>query len=89
MSPSGPGHVAVDCLHQTKERRASAYSRCDGLNVLAFRAPGGAAWSDNFGVVRLDHDFGLKWHFNSTSRYSRMERATRERSSGHWRFFPG
>jgi hypothetical protein len=51
-------------------------SRCDGLNVLAFRGQAALPWSDNFGVVRLDHDFGAKWHFNSTYRYYHMERAT-------------
>jgi hypothetical protein len=33
-------------------------------------------WNDNFGVARLDHDFGPKWHFYSTYRYYKMERAT-------------
>jgi hypothetical protein len=33
-------------------------------------------WKDNFGVVRLDHDFGAKWHFYSSYRYYKMERAT-------------
>jgi hypothetical protein len=51
-------------------------SRCDGLNVLAFRANMSLPWSDNIGVVRLDHDFGSKWHFYSTYRYYHMERAT-------------
>jgi hypothetical protein len=51
-------------------------SRCDGLNVLAFRANMALPWSDNIGVVRLDHDFGSKWHLYSTYRYYHMERAT-------------
>jgi hypothetical protein len=51
-------------------------SRCDGLNVLAFRGQAALPWSDNFGVARLDHDFGSKWHFDSTYRYYHMERAT-------------
>src|SRR5262249_34994432 len=50
-------------------------SRCD-LNVLAFRGNVTLPWSDNFGVVRLDHDLGSKWHFFSTYRYYRMSRAT-------------
>jgi hypothetical protein len=44
-------------------------TRCDHLNVLAFRANMALPWDDNFGVVRLDHDFGPKWHFYSTYRY--------------------
>ncbi len=51
-------------------------SRCDGLNVLAFRANMSLPWKDNIGVLRLDHDFSPKWHFNSTYRYYHMERAT-------------
>jgi hypothetical protein len=51
-------------------------SRCDGLNVQAFQANMSEPWNDNFGVARLDHDFGPKWHFNSTYRYYKMERAT-------------
>ena len=51
-------------------------SKCDGLNVLAFRANMQVPWSDNFGVARLDHDFGAKWHFYSSFRYYKMVRAT-------------
>ncbi len=31
---------------------------------------------DNFGVVRVDHDFGDKWHFMSSYRYYHLIRAT-------------
>jgi Carboxypeptidase regulatory-like domain len=51
-------------------------SRCDGLNVLAFRANMALPWKDNIGVLRLDHDFGSRWHFYSSYRYYHMERAT-------------
>jgi len=51
-------------------------SRCDKLNVLAFRANMPVVWNDNFAVARLDHDFGSKWHFNATYRYYHMRRAT-------------
>jgi Carboxypeptidase regulatory-like domain len=63
-------------------------SRCDGLNVLAFRGQAALPWSDNFGVARLDHDFGSKWHFNSTYRYYHMERATNNQVDIGG-FFPG
>lgn len=53
-------------------------SRCDHLNVLAFRGQTSLPWKDNFGVLRLDHDFGPKWHFYSTYRYYHMERATND-----------
>ena len=51
-------------------------SRCDHLNILGFSANMTEPWNDNFGVARLDHDFGPKWHFYSTYRYYKMERAT-------------
>src|SRR6266478_5260995 len=54
----------------------SGLSRCDHLNVQEFKANMPLLWNDNFAVVRLDHDFGSKWHFNSTYRYYKMERAT-------------
>ena len=31
--------------------------------------------NDNFGVVRLDHDFGANWHFMSSYRYYHLQRA--------------
>ena len=51
-------------------------SRCDHLNILGFRGNMSIPWNDNFGVARLDHDFGAKWHFYSTYRYYKMQRAT-------------
>jgi hypothetical protein len=54
----------------------SGLSRCDHLNVQEFKANMPLVWNDNFGVVRLDHDFGPKWHFNSTYRYYKMQRDT-------------
>ena len=63
-------------------------SRCDKLNVLAFRANMSLPWDDNFGVVRLDHDFGSKWHFYSTYRYYHQQRATTNQVDIGG-FFPG
>jgi Carboxypeptidase regulatory-like domain len=48
----------------------------DGLNTGLFRANLALPWSDNFGVARLDHDFGQKWHFMSSYRYYHLTRAT-------------
>jgi len=50
-------------------------SRCDGVNVQGFKANMAAPQSDNFGVARLDHDFGAKWHFNTSYRYYKLVRA--------------
>jgi hypothetical protein len=66
----------------------SGLSRCDGLNVLKFTGNMPLLWNDNFGVVRLDHDFGPKWHFNSTYRYYKMERDTSNQVDIGG-FFPG
>ena len=44
--------------------------------------------SSNFGVVRLDHDFNAKWHFNATYHYYRFNNLT----ANQWDvggFFPG
>src|SRR6266704_2563307 len=63
-------------------------SRCDKLNVLKFQANMALPWKDNIGVLRLDHDFGSKWHFYSTYCYYRMERATTNQVDIGG-FFPG
>ena len=51
-------------------------SRCDGENVLGFTANIAIPQNDNFGVARVDHDFGDKWHFMSSYRYYKLTRAT-------------
>jgi len=43
-------------------------ARCDGHNVLGFKANMSIPQNDNFGVARLDHDFGDKWHFMASYR---------------------
>jgi len=63
-------------------------SRCDNLNVLEFKHNMPVRWSDNFAVTRLDHDFGPKWHFNSTYRYYHMQRDTNNQVDIGG-FFPG
>ena len=63
-------------------------SRCDGLNVLGFTANISIPESSNFGVARIDHDFGDKWHFMSSYRYYKLESAgTQQVDIGG--FFPG
>jgi Carboxypeptidase regulatory-like domain len=49
---------------------------CDGVNTLDFRANLAIPQNDNFGVVRIDHDFGAKWHLMSSYRYYHLQRAT-------------
>jgi len=63
-------------------------SRCDGLNILGFAANMSIPLSPNFGVARLDHDFGDKWHFMSSYRYYNLQSAgTQQVDIGG--FFPG
>jgi hypothetical protein len=49
---------------------------CDGVNTLAFQGQLAIPQNDNFGVVRIDHDFGAKQHFMSSYRYYKLVRAT-------------
>ncbi len=51
-------------------------SRCDGLNILGFTANISIPQSSNFGVARIDHDFGDKWHFMSSYRYYNLTNAS-------------
>ena len=43
-------------------------ARCDGVNTIGYKATILLPQKSNFGVIRLDHDFGQKWHFNSSFR---------------------
>ena len=51
-------------------------SRCDSVNEIGFKSNMSVPQNDNFGVARLDHDFGPKWHFNTSYRYYKLTRAT-------------
>jgi hypothetical protein len=49
---------------------------CDGVNTIGFKSNVGVPYTSNFGVARLDHDFGQKWHFTTSYRYYHLTRAT-------------
>ena len=49
---------------------------CDGVNEIGFKTNVGTPYTSNFGVARLDHDFGSKWHFNTSYRYYKLVRST-------------
>ncbi len=55
-------------------------SFCDntpaGGNVGVFTGNMQVPQSSNFGVARLDHDFGPKWHFMTSYRYYKLTRTT-------------
>ena len=53
---------------------------CDGVNVQAFRGNVGQPQTDNFGVVRLDHDFSDKIHFFSSYRFYKLTRGTTDQT---------
>ena len=63
-------------------------SRCDGLNIVGFTANMAIPQSSNFGVARLDHDFGDKWHFMSSYRYYKLTSASNQQVDIGG-FFPG
>lgn len=48
----------------------------DGLNIQGYRSPLSLPVTSNFGVARLDHDFGKKWHFMGSYRYYRFSNET-------------
>src|SRR5262249_26077014 len=41
----------------------------DKLNTQGYSTTVGLPRNDNFGVTRIDHDFGQKWHFTTTYHY--------------------
>jgi hypothetical protein len=51
------------------EPHANDPSAGDTLNTQGFTAPVAIPRNDNFGVTRIDHDFGEKWHFTGTYHY--------------------
>lgn len=51
-------------------------SRCDGVNEFGFVGNIALPQTTNFGVARVDHDFGTKWHLNTTYHYYNEHRAT-------------
>jgi hypothetical protein len=66
----------------------SGSSRCDGVNEQAFRGNYSLPFSSNFAVARMDHDFGSKWHFNTSYRYYKLTK-TSNTQTDIGGFFPG
>jgi hypothetical protein len=63
-------------------------SRCDGVNEIGFKANVSLPQTSNFGVARVDHDFGSKWHFTTSYRYYKLLLATTSQVDVGG-FFPG
>ena len=51
-------------------------SYCDGVNTIGYKANISIPQSSNFGVIRLDHDFGQKWHYNASFHYYKLTQLT-------------
>jgi hypothetical protein len=64
------------------------YNVGDGANYGGYLGSVLVPQTSNFGVVRLDHDFGSKWHFNGTYHYFHFVRATTNQVDVGG-FFPG
>ena len=63
-------------------------TRCDGVNGIGFKENLLIPQKSDFGVARVDHDFGSKWHFSSSYRDYRLLRATTNQVDIGG-FFPG
>jgi hypothetical protein len=63
-------------------------SRCDGVNEIGFKSNVTLPYTSNFAVARMDHDFGPKWHFNTSYRYYKLVRSTANQIDVGG-FFPG
>jgi hypothetical protein len=50
--------------------------RCDGVNVQGFLANVALPQTSNFGVAKIDHNFGDKWKFFASYRYFNQQTAT-------------
>jgi len=61
---------------------------CDGVNEQGFRSNMSQPQTSNFFVARIDHDFGSKFHFNSSYRYYRLNNVTNSQVDIGG-FFPG
>jgi Carboxypeptidase regulatory-like domain len=86
LDPRGIGLNSVVSQMWTKEPLPNT-TGCNGLNLCDTNLAGignvgvftgnmAVPQSSNFGVVRLDHDFGAKWHFMSSYRYYKLVRTT-------------
>jgi hypothetical protein len=51
-------------------------SGADGINTLAFSAPVGTPLSEEFGVIRVDHNITSKWQFTASYRYGKTDFAS-------------
>jgi hypothetical protein len=62
--------------YEPASNAACINSLCDGVNILGFHGNVSEPLTSKFSVVRLDHDFGSKWHFMSSWRYYNLKNPT-------------
>jgi Carboxypeptidase regulatory-like domain len=95
--PCDPRGIGINSLVQQiwnthmplpNEITGCGLGRCDGVNVQGFRANLAIPQTSNFGVLRLDHDFGDKWHFTASYRYFKLISASDDQVDIGG-FFPG
>jgi hypothetical protein len=94
--PCDPRGVGINSLVQqmwnkyvpASNESGCGQTLCDGLNILGFTANMPTPQSSNFGVARIDHDFGDKWHFMSSYRYYNLTSASNQQVDIGG-FFPG
>jgi hypothetical protein len=55
---------------------ALSTSYCDGINTIGYKANILTPQSSNFLAVRMDHDFGPKWHLMMSYRYYNLQNLT-------------
>jgi len=96
MTPCDPLGIGINPLVKQmwdkympmSNESSCSLARCDGTNILGFKANMATPQDDNFAVARIDHDFGDKWHFMSSYRYYHLTPVT-TRQIDIGGFFPG
>jgi Carboxypeptidase regulatory-like domain len=87
--PRGLGlNPVISTLWNTYLPLPNDYTHGDGVNYGGYKGNLLLPDTSNFGVARIDHDFGAKWHFNGTYHYFRRIRSTANQVDVGG-FFPG
>lgn len=85
MSPAMQGVWASEMPQQGKSYPGGVFdpscggistSYCDGVNTIGYKANVSIPQNSDFGVVRVDHDFGKNWHLMSSYRYYKLTQLT-------------
>ena len=89
LDPRGLGpNPVVQNLWSTYLPAPNDCRKGDGLNYCGYLGNISTPQTSNFGVMRIDHDFAAKWHFNGTYHYYNLAKTVADQ----WDiggFFPG